>query len=130
MPIDLIGRDTFDDNTKEAVVILKILDTIQGGVTLDTAGFTEDYVQKGHVLIKVNATGVIKPLPVTGGAFVALPADHSYYGICLTTQPVTEPFVGVLIQGAVNYKAMPFTATTILPAMSTALVNINFRSDK
>lgn len=130
MPIDLIGRDSFDDNTKQAVVILKVLDTIQGGVTLDTTGFTEKYVEAGHVLIKVNATGVVKPLGVTAGAFVALPADHSYYGICLTTQPVSEPLVGVLIQGAVNYKAMPYSTTAILAAMSTALVNINFRSDK
>lgn len=130
MPIDLLSRETFEDDTKEAVVILKVLDTIQGGVTLDTTGFTPDYIKKGHVLIKVNATGVIKPLGVTGTAFSALPADHSYYGICLTKQPKTEPLVGVMIQGAVNYKAMPYSATTILAAMSTALVNINFRSDK
>lgn len=129
MPIDLLTRQNFTGD-KDAVVILTILDTIQGGVTLDVTGFAPDYIQRGHVLIQETATGIVKPLGVTAGAFSALPADHSYYGICLTTQPKTQPFVGVLIQGAVNYKAMPYTTGTILAGMRTALVNINFRSDK
>lgn len=126
---DLISRETFD-SSKSDVVILLVLDTIQGGVTVDMDGFAPDYIERGHVLIKETATGVIKPLPVSGANFSALPADHSYFGICLTTQPKNQPFVGVLIQGAVNYKAMPYNAATILSAMSTALNNINFRSDK
>lgn len=130
MPYDLLGRDTFEDTTKEDVVILLELDTIQGGVTLDVTGFAPDYIKKGHVLIQETATGIVKPMPVTGTAFAALPADHAYYGICLTKQPKTNPFVGVLIQGAVNYKAMPYTTATILAGMKTSLVNINFRSDK
>lgn len=129
MAVDLIRRQNFDES-KSAVVILTILDTLQGGVTLDTEDFTEDFINAGHVIIRETATGVAKPLGVTYGAFDALPEGHSFLGICLTDTPVTEPFVGVLVQGAVNYKAMPYDATTILSAMSTALNNINFRSDK
>lgn len=129
MAVDLIRRQNFDDS-KSAVVILSVLDTLQGGVTLDTEDFTEDFINAGHVIIRETATGIAKPLGVTAGAFDALPADHSYLGICLTDTPATEPFVGVLVQGAVDYKAMPYTATAILSDMSTALNNIEFRSDK
>ena len=129
MPVDLIRRQNFDE-TKSAVVILQVLDTIQGGVTLDTTGFTADYIEAGHVLIQETATGVVKPLGFTGANFDALPEDHAYYGISLTTVQTSEPFVGVLVQGAVNYKAMPYNATSILTALRTALNNVEFRSDK
>lgn len=128
--IDLIQRESFDE-TKEDVVILKVLDTIQGGVTLDVTGMPEnDLIQKGHVLIKNNTSGVVSPLGYASGKFLAVPASSSYYGICLTNTNQANPFVGVLIQGAVNYKAMPYDTETILSAMKTALININFRSDK
>ena len=125
---DLIRRQEFDE-TKSAVVILTVLDTLQGGTTLDVTGFGPKFIEAGHVIIQ-DASGINKPLGVSGGKFVALGGDDKFLGICLTTQPTSESFVGVLLQGAVNYKAMPYDITDIESAMRTALNNINFRSDK
>lgn len=125
---DLIRRQSFDE-TKSAVVILTVLDAIQGGVSLDMTGFAPGMITAGHVIIS-DDNGVAKPLGVTGNKFDALPADHKFLGICLTDQIKGEPFVGVLLQGAVNYKAMPYSIEDISNDLRVALNNINFRSDK
>lgn len=65
----------------------------------------------------------------TAGAYGALPAGHTYEGINIATIRTAKPFAGILVRGTVNPAAAPFSMTSILSAVKTALPLINFRED-
>lgn len=119
---------------KEAVVIVDNFQSKRGGATLDVAAFISanaavTTLQPGHVIIQETATGNLKPMPISGSAFAALPAGHTYYGIQINPCLVTRPFAGILLRGTVNPNAMPYTVTSILTALKAALPLIDFRAD-
>lgn len=131
MPINLTTESALD-TSKDSIVIRLNTFTLEGGRVLDVTGFAPDNIQAGHIVIKETATGTYKPNPVTAGAFGALPADHSYAGIVVASvDKVTQGGgVGVMVQGAVNTKAMPFTMTApIESALRVALNQIYFTFD-
>lgn len=131
MPINLITTNSVDVS-KDSIVIRLNTFTLEGGRVLDVTGFAPDTIQAGHIVIRENATGVYKPNPISGAAFSALPSDHSYAGIVVASvDKVTQGGgVGVMTQGAVNTKAMPYTMTApIEAALKTALNQIYFTYD-
>lgn len=131
MAINLTTESALD-TSKDSIVIRLNTFTLEGGRVLDVTGFAPANIQAGHIVIREDATGTYKPNPVTGTAFDALPADHSYAGIVVASvDKVTQGGgVGVMTQGAVNIEAMPYTMTApIEAAVKTALNQIYFTYD-
>lgn len=131
MAINLTTESALD-TSKDSIVIRLNTFTLEGGRVLDVTGFAPANIQAGHIVIREDATGTYKPNPVTGTAFDALPADHSYAGIVVASvDKVTQGGgVAVMTQGAVNTKAMPYTMTTAIEgAVKTALNQIYFTYD-
>jgi len=117
------------DSANDSIVIVSNLETIPGGKTLDVTGFTPPVIPAGHVIIEVTATGVLKPMPVTGDNYAALPANHTYKGIVISSVLTTKPFVGIMVRGTVNKNASKYGIASILSALSTALPLIRFTKD-
>lgn len=111
------------------VVIVDVFQTIRGGRTLDTTGFTPDVINAGHVIIEETATGNLKPMPINGTAYSTLPAGHTYKGILITSILTAKPMASILLHGTVNYKAAPYDMTSILTAVKAALPLITFLED-
>lgn len=120
--------DSFDTGN-DGIVIVKNLETLPGGRTLDTTGFTPKTIREGHLIIEETATGVLKPMPVSGNAYATLPASHTYKGFVISSVLTAKPFVGILLRGTVNYEAGPYVATSILAAVRTALPLIRVIKD-
>src|SRR5438045_1372797 len=58
-------------NSKSDVVIVDNFQSIRGGRTLDTTGFTPSVINAGHIIIRETATGNYKPMPATGDGAIA-----------------------------------------------------------
>lgn len=117
------------DGENDGIVIIKNLETVPGGKTLDVTGFDPTVIPEGHVLIKKDADGSILPMPVSGDAYDALPANHTYYGVVISSTLTSKPLVGVLRRGSVNIEASAYEATSILTALKAALPLIIFTED-
>lgn len=113
----------------DGVVIIRNLASKPGGTTLDTTGFAPTTIKPGHVVIQDPATGNYKPMPVTGSAYAALPASHVYAGIVVASVPTAKPFVGIMIAGAWNPLAGPYTFSSIAAAFKTAVPTIVAQQD-
>ena len=115
----------------DPIIIRKHVDGIKGGVLLDVTDFTEEYVRCGHVIIRKTVDGkdVYMPMPVSDGAYAALPDGAEYVGICEASKSTSEPFVAVLTIGEVNDKALPFEIDSIKAAFKTAVPTIVFNHD-
>lgn len=103
-------QKTYSDGHDE-IVITRMLADIPGGVTLDTTGYKEGQIRKGHVVIREKLTGVCKPLEVKGKNYVTLPEGYVYKGVVISTTVAEDPRVGVMTQGQVNAKASPYPIT-------------------
>lgn len=126
MSVDLNNNPQTINTGLDSVVIVKVLEDVPGGKSLDVTGYTPTEIKAGHILTKVTATGVIKPLGVTAGAYVALPGTETYYGVALQSVPANRAMVGVMVRGRVNETASPYS----VPAgAKTALSGINFVTD-
>lgn len=110
----------------ESIVIVNHVDGIRGGKTLDVTGVTEDVIKVGHIIIKEDATGIHKPMPVSGTSYDSLPEGHSYVGVLEASILKSKPFAAILIDGTVNDAASPYAVTS---AMKTALKKILFVAD-
>lgn len=129
---DLNTIDTrFIDTEVDSVVIRRKIATKTGGATLNVnpAEYDEKNIPAGHLVIYNSSTGVYKPLGVLNGALQSIPNGYTYYGVVISTTPVSKPFAGVLINGVVNYKAMKYDITSILSAVKSALPHIQFIED-
>jgi hypothetical protein len=119
------GYDTGNDS----IVVVKVLEAIPGGKTLDVSGFSPDVIPAGHLIIEETSTGVLKPMPVSGAAYDALPASHTYKGVLISTILTAKPFAGILVRGTVNKNASFYTIASVLTAVKTALPLIRFTQD-
>ena len=119
------GYDTGNDT----IVIVKVLEAIPGGKTLDVTGFSPDVIPAGHLIIEETSTGVLKPMPVSGTAYGTLPASHTYKGVLISTILTAKPFAGILVRGTVNKNASYYTIASVLTAVKTALPLIRFTQD-
>jgi hypothetical protein len=114
------------DTGNDSITIVNHVDGIRGGRTLDVTGVTEDVIKAGHIIIKEDATGTHKPMPVSGTSYDSLPANHSYVGVLEASIRKSKPFAAILIDGTVNEAASPYAVTS---AMKTALKKILFVND-
>jgi hypothetical protein len=112
------------DTSWDGIVIIDEVEGLPGGKTLDVTGFAPEYILAGHIIIEETATGALKPLPISGTAYGALPASHTYKGINKVTILKTQPFAAVMVRGSVNqvafvnsggYTGVPAGAVTALP---------------
>jgi hypothetical protein len=118
------------------IVIVDNSQSIRGGRTLDTTGFTPEVIRAGHVIIQATTGDKdYKPMPVdlttnpNSPAYAALPANHVYAGILIASIPTKKPFAGIMVRGTVNPAAAPYPMSGILAAVKTALPLIDFRED-
>lgn len=117
------------DTGNDGIVIIKNLEVVPGGKTLDTTGFSPANIKEGHIVIEETATGKIKPMPVSGDNYASLPTGHTYYGVVISTVLTTKPFVGILLRGSVNHVAAPYNLTAIAADVHEALPLIRFTKD-
>lgn len=112
-----------------------IASTVLSTVTMTTAG--KDYTVADALSFDastVGGTGTGASVPVatvgvTASTFGTLPSGHTYAGISINTVLTRDPRVGIMINGRVNHLAMPYTVTSILAALKTALPRVDFRAD-
>lgn len=71
----------------------------------------------------------VATIAAVAGAYGTLPAGHTYAGINIATIRTKKPFAGIMVRGTVNDLATPFSMTSILAAVKTALPLIDFRHD-
>lgn len=113
----------------DSIVIKTNLESLEGGKTLDVTGFAPEVINAGHVIIQETSTGNLKPMPVSGTTYAALPASHTYFGILVASIATKKPFAAIMIRGTVNHKATAYTMDSIIDAVKTALPHILFRAD-
>ncbi len=126
---NLSNTGTAFDTSNDGIVIVSNLEVIPGGKTLDVTGFSPDVIPAGHLVIKETATGVLKPMPVSGSNYGSLPSGHTYHGVVVSSVLKTKPFVSVLVRGSVNKNASKYGISSILSAVQTALPLIRFTQD-
>lgn len=118
----------------DSVVIRQYNGGITGGRTLDMTDFKEDVIKAGHIVIRTldedNKGCIYMPMPVQDGAYKALPTKHEYVGVVICSKQANEPLVGIMDDGRVNDKAMPYPITEEMrTALKTALPNLIFEHD-
>lgn len=115
----------------DSIIIVANLEGIPGGKTLDVSGYTPtSQITAGHLIIEETATKVLKPLNVTDGAYVALPGDHTYKGILVSSILKAKPFAAIMVRGTVNEVAFVNGGGFATPAgAKTALSLIRFTQD-
>lgn len=127
---NLANAATSLNTSNDAIVIVEYISGKVGGATLDVTGFTPDVIPGGHVIIVETATGNLKPMPVSGAAYAALPANHTYSPYVTVASVLTsKPFVGLMDRGTVNPNASAYTISSILAAVKTAQPLIIYRAD-
>lgn len=117
------------DTGNDTIVVVKVLEAIPGGKTLDVSGFAPDVIPAGHLIIEETSTGVLKPMPISGENYGALPASHTYKGVLISTILKSKPFAGILVRGTVNKNASAYGIASVLTAVRTALPLIRFTQD-
>lgn len=105
MTVDLTTNQTMDFSN-DSIVIVKNLETIPGGKSLDLTGFAPLYVKAGHVITKVTATGVHQPLPVSG----TIAVGSTYVGVLVATVLASSPLAAIMVRGTVDKAAMEYPA--------------------
>ncbi len=117
----------------DSVVIRQYIGGITGGRTLDMTDFKGDVIKAGHLVIRVadgDGGYTYKPMPVDGNVYKALPASHEYVGVVVCSKPTNEPLVGIMDDGRVNDKAMPYPLTSeVMKAVKAALPKLIFEHD-
>lgn len=118
------------DTGNDSIVIVANIETIPGGKTLDTTGFTPEVIKAGHLVIVEDATGIHKPMPISGTDYAAKPANHSYVGVVVLSVLTTKPLVSVMVRGTMNDQAFINGGGYATPAgAKTALTLIRFAKD-
>jgi len=75
------------------------------------------------------ASAPVATIATVAAAYGSLPASHTYAGILINTVLTAKPFAGIMVRGTVNPAAAPYSMTSILSAVKTALPLIDFRED-
>lgn len=116
----------------DSIIIRHYGDGIKGGKVLDMTDFTPEILKCGHVIIK-NANDTYKPMPLNeaGNAYASLPAGHTYVGLAVHSCEWAKEgsLVGIITDGEVNDKALPYDFSTIATAFKAAVHTIRFDHD-
>jgi hypothetical protein len=114
------------DTGNDSIVIVKYIEGIPGGRSLDVTGFEPKVIQAGHIVIK-DEEGNHKPMPTgEGNTYVALPGGHTYVGVVVASVLTSKAMVGIMVRGSVNEVASPYQVTN---EIKTALPLIRFTQD-
>lgn len=122
--VDLVNEGTQFNQPNDSLVIARNLDAVRGGGTLNVTGFTDEFIQAGHVIISDGKD--YKPLGVASGAYVALTGTQKFVGVSIQTVPTNDALVGILTQGTVNPEVCKYKPTA---AVLAGLPLIQFRGD-
>lgn len=118
------------DTSYDGTTIPRCFETIPGGRSLDTTGFTAEVIQAGHLIIEETATGVLKPMPVSGTAYGTLPASHTYKGILVASILTAKPLAAIMVRGTINEESFKNATGFVTPgAAKTQLTLIRFVKD-
>ena len=121
--------ETFETGM-DSVVIRRKGGRIIGGRTLDMTGFAEDVVKAGHIIIQsTEDESVFKPMPVSDGAYSALPSNYQYVGVLVRTITKKDPRAAIQYDGEINDEALPYSISAIKTALKTALPSLYFMHD-
>lgn len=100
---------------KDNIVIIKALTDIPGGRTLDVSGLPSgmEVLKAGHIIVKTTATGVHKPLGLTGSplAYDSKDAGDEFVGVLKASILVSDPRAAIVTSGQINAAASPYTVT-------------------
>lgn len=99
MAIHKIGQSEGFEFANDPIVIRVYGKSVSNGRLLDTTGYTEEWIRKGQLVIRDEANGISKPMPVSNGAYGELPSGYVYEGVAKATVPASEPWVGVMYEG-------------------------------
>lgn len=123
------NEDVFVDGN-DSIVIRRYLGGITGGRSLDMTNFPDKYIKGGHVVIYETATDTFKPMPVSNGVYSSLPTGCEYKGVVVRTKPADKAIVGIMNNGEVNDKALPYPLTDAMRnALKTAIPTLIFTHD-
>lgn len=127
---NLANAATSLETGNDSIVIVEYISGKVGGATLDVTNWTPDVIPRGHVIIEETATGNLKPWPISGSAYAALPANHTISPYVMdNTVLTTKPFAGLMDRGTVNPLAQKYTISSVLAAIKTAQPQIIYRAD-
>jgi hypothetical protein len=112
-------------NGLDSVVIVKHLEGIPGGRSLNAEGFAPTVIHAGHIVIK-DENEEYFPMPVDGKDYADLPADHTIVGVVVASVLTSKAMVGIMVRGSVNKEASPYPVTA---EIETALPLIRFTKD-
>ena len=100
---------------KDNIVIIKALTDIPGGRTLDVSGLSSgmEVLKAGHIIVKTTATGVHKPLGLTGSplAYDSKDAGDEFVGVLKASILVSDPRAAIVTSGQINAAASPYPVT-------------------
>ena len=105
MTTDLNSNEQVDFSN-DSIVIVKNIETIPGGKTLDMTGYTPAFLKAGHIIIEKTADGVLFPLPVDD----TLPALHTYKGVLVASLLSATPIASIMVRGTVDTAVMEYPA--------------------
>ena len=103
------------DTSKDCIVIVNALGDIPAGRTLDCTGFT-GVLKAGHVIVKTTATGVYKPLGISGTSYESKDAGDEFVGILKASIPVSDARAAIVTIGQINAAACPYPITETIAA--------------
>lgn len=124
--VELNNAKTTVDTGNDSIVIVEYLEGVPGGRTLNVTGFTNPVIQAGHIVIVETASKERKPMPVSDGAYAALPSGHTFEGVAVASVLTEKPMAGIMVRGSVNEVASPYPVTE---EIKKALPLIRFTQD-
>lgn len=130
--VNLISTEKPAGGTPEDVVIVKYIDGIRGGRSLDVADFSPEVIRSGHLIIKKDDEELYKPLQPKAdeSGYEDKPAGYSFVGVVVGSVHKTRPMVGILTQGTVNPEACPYPMSAeLITTLKADLPHIHFLKD-
>lgn len=140
--VNIVDAGNSVDTSNDSIIITQHFENVAGGTSLDVSlvdATAYPVISAGWPVIRETATGVLKALGVTSGAFSALPSGHTYYGVVRASILRSRPFASVMVRGTVNIKAFEnstknqynlATGLIIPAALNTAVPLVRLTSDK
>jgi hypothetical protein len=118
-----------------ALATVVVASTVVSSVTKTYGGngyVAGDVLTANNTYIGGTGTGFSIPVATVSnqaGTYASLPSGHTYAGINIASILTVKPFAGIMVRGTVNQNAAPYSMTSILSAVRTALPLIDFRTD-
>lgn len=123
----------------DSIVIKKYISGIEGGRTLDVAGYLLTNVVAGSVAIQ-KTDGTYAPMPIKKDGkneddtdkyvYDTLPAGAKYVGIVYRSVSTIDGTASIMFDGVVNEALLPYGFDAIKSAFATACPHIIFQNDE